>query len=376
MGIAILVVMAVGVALMLTRRLPTAFALALMGVAIALVVGAPITGDEGSVLVTVLQEGPVLLAATMIAILLGSWLGALLGDTGIASTLIRKTVEFAGDKPYVVAFGVFIVAILCGAVTGSAPAAMLAGIVGIPTMIAVGVHARAAAGTVLMGLGAGIPLELTGWQYLSDALRIPVEVVRDFQIRLFPIVVGVGLVYVFVQSRRRGLVHSWAMKVSGAQEPPGEDLRSRGRRVGDVAWYALPTPLVPLVLALGLEVPIIPALLAGVLYALLTTTRFSQIPRRALRTLYRCFDVAAPPIVLFLAIGILLAAVRLPGAVEALDPILGAVSPTLPILFVVVFAVLAPLALYRGRPTSTGSARESAVSSPWAGCIRYPPCSG
>jgi hypothetical protein len=87
-----------------------------------------------------------------------------MGETGIASTLIRKTVELGGDRPYVVALGVFVVGILVGTVTGSAPAAMLVGIIGIPTMIAMGVPPITAAGTVVFGLSAGIPFELISWR--------------------------------------------------------------------------------------------------------------------------------------------------------------------------------------------------------------------
>jgi hypothetical protein len=102
------------------------------------------------------------------------------------------------------------------------------------------------------------------------------------------------------------------------------------------------------VLALGFELAIIPSMLAGVLYALVTTTRPREMNKRLLRTLYAAFEVAAPPIALFVAIGILLAAVQLPGAVEALEPLVKAVSPANPVVFVLVFTVLAPLCLYRG----------------------------
>ncbi|CAM5249321.1 hypothetical protein SBADM41S_08806 [Streptomyces badius] len=145
MGVVILLVMAAGVAAMLTRKLPTGFALVLLAVAIAFLAGAPLTG-ENSVLDTVLQEGAPALAATMVAILLGSWLGRLLDETGIAGTLVRKIVEFGGDRPVVVALGVLGVSTLVGTVTGSAPAAMLAGIIGIPAMIAVGIPKVTAAG--------------------------------------------------------------------------------------------------------------------------------------------------------------------------------------------------------------------------------------
>ncbi|WP_444960182.1 transporter [Nocardiopsis sp. M1B1] len=359
---AILLAMAVGVGLMLTRRLPTAFALVLLSVAIALIAGAPLTGEEGSVTGTVVQEGAPRLAATMIAILLGSWLGTLMSEAGIASTLVRKIVEFGGERPSLVAVGVFVVAILCGSITGSAPAAMLAGVVGIPAMIAVGVTPTVAAGTVLVGIAAGLPLELINWQFLSDAIGVPVSTVQHFQLRLFPIALAGGLAYILIEMRRKGARHTWAVRVpagagAGGTGSGGAGTRplsrrqraaERRRRRGDAPWYALVTPLVPIVLALGLHVPIVPSLLAGVVFALVTAVPWREMSSTALRTLYRAFDVAAPPIVLFIAIGMLLAAVNLPGAVSALTPVVTAISPGSPWLFVLVFAVLVPLALYRG----------------------------
>ncbi|MFF1675518.1 TRAP transporter large permease subunit [Streptomyces sp. NPDC058256] len=341
MGVVILLVMAAGVALMLTRRLPTAFALALLAVAIAFLAGAPLTG-ENSVLDTVLQEGAPTLAATMIAIILGSWLGKLLDETGIAGTLVRKIVEFGGDRPTVVALGVLAVSALVGTVTGSAPAAMLAGIIGIPAMIAVGVPKVTAAGTVLMGIAVGIPFELPLWQFFSTALELPIPTVRGFMVKLFPFALAAALAFVLIETRRRGTEHAWSLK-SVDTKP-----RSRREELGDAPWYALLAPAVPLVLALGFELAIIPSLLAGVLYALVTTTRPGGMNKRLLRTLYGGFEVAAPPLVLFIAIGILLAAVKLPGAVDALEPLVKAVSPHNPVVFVLVFTLLVPLCLYRG----------------------------
>ncbi|MFB7298074.1 TRAP transporter large permease subunit [Streptomyces rubiginosohelvolus] len=341
MGVVILLVMAAGVAAMLTRKLPTGFALVLLAVAIAFIAGAPLTG-ENSVLDTVLQEGAPALAATMVAILLGSWLGRLLDETGIAGTLVRKIVEFGGDRPVVVALGVLAVSTLVGTVTGSAPAAMLAGIIGIPAMIAVGIPKVTAAGTILMGIAAGMPFELPIWQFFSTALELPIPTVRGFMLKLFPFALAAAVLFVLVETRRRGVEHAWSLKSASAKPV------SRREQLGDAPWYALLTPVVPLVLALGFEVAILPSMLAGVLYALLTTTRPREMNKRLLRTLYGAFEVAAAPMVLFIAIGILLAAVKLPGAVESLEPLVKAVSPQNPVLFVLVFTLLVPLCLYRG----------------------------
>ncbi|MEV4049400.1 transporter, partial [Streptomyces sp. NPDC049744] len=234
------------------------------------------------------------------------------------------------------------VSALVGTVTGSAPAAMLAGIIGIPAMVAVGVPKVTAAGTVLMGIAVGVPFELPVWQFFSTALDLPVDTVRGFMVKLFPFALVAAVAYVVIENRRRGTEHAWSLKSVSAHPAP------RRERLGDAPWYALLAPVIPLVLALGLDVAIIPSMLAGVLYALVTTTRPGEMNKRLLRTLYGGFEVAAPPLALFVAIGILLAAVKLPGAVDALEPLMKAVSPQNPVLFVIVFTVLVPLCLYRG----------------------------
>ncbi|MER7741799.1 transporter [Streptomyces sp. NPDC096538] len=350
MGIVILLLMLAGVGLMLARVLPTAFALVLLGVAIAVAAGAPLTG-ENSILDTVLQEGAPALAATMLAVLIGSWLGKLMEETGIAGTLVRKIVEFGGDRPTVVALGVLAVSALVGTVTGSAPAAMMAGIIGIPAMIAVGVPKTTAAGTILMGIAAGMPFELPVWQFFSTALELPVDTVKGFMLKLFPFAAFFAVLFVLVESRRKGVEHAWSLASAAERDKggsPRERRRARARRMGDAPWYALLAPVVPLVLALGLDLPIIPSMLGGVLWALVTTTRPGHLNKRSLRTLYGGFELAAPPIALFVAIGVLLAAVKLPGAVEALNPLVEAVAPGNPVVFVLVFTLLVPLCLYRG----------------------------
>jgi TRAP-type transport system large permease protein len=341
MGILILALMAACVALILTKKLPTAFALALLAIGIGALAGTPLTGGDTSITDGILQTGAASLASTIVAIILGSWLGALMDVTGIATTVVRKTVELGGDRPYGVAIGVFLVATLTGTVTGSAPAAMLIGLIAIPAMIGIGLPPVTAAGVVVMGLSAGIPFELFSWQFLSQAVGVPVGVVRDFQLTFFPVVLVLGLTYVLIESRRRGTIHTWAMSTSTA-EPTANNART------DAPWYSLLTPLVPIVLALVLHVAIVPSLLAGIAYALLTTTRPGKLSSTALRTAYRGFEVAAPPALVLIAIGMLLQAVKLPGAVAALRPLVDAITPHNPLVFVLVLGLLAPLCLYRG----------------------------
>lgn len=47
------------------------------------------------------QSAPEGWGTTLVNVCWGAWFGRVLMDTGIASTLIRKTVELGGDKPFV-----------------------------------------------------------------------------------------------------------------------------------------------------------------------------------------------------------------------------------------------------------------------------------
>ncbi|MFC2706367.1 MAG: hypothetical protein ACFN02_10505, partial [Olsenella profusa] len=54
-----------------------------------------------SILNKVYQSGPEGWGSILVNFLWGAWFGRVLMDTGIASTIIRKTVELGGDKPMI-----------------------------------------------------------------------------------------------------------------------------------------------------------------------------------------------------------------------------------------------------------------------------------
>ena len=337
-GIAILFAMGVFVALMMTRRLATPLALFALAIVIGILLGLPWIGKSESILGGIVSAGAVTLATTMVTVIFGSWLGAVMDETGIAQSLVRKAVELGGERPYAVAFGVWFVSIFVGTVTGSAPAAILIGLIGIPAMLAAGVPPVVAASTIVVGLACGNPFQLQTWNYLSQALGVPIGDVQAFMLRFFPIVLAGGIVFLLVQARFAGRVRAWAVNVG---VPPKR-----------VPGYALITPVIPIGLVLGsaaLRAPIdiIPAVFAGILYGVLTTQprRFNSI---MLKTAYKGLELAAAPTYLFIVIGMLLTAVRMPGIVPAMKPIVNALAPHNPWAYAILFGAFAPLALYRG----------------------------
>jgi hypothetical protein len=99
--------------------------------------------------------------------------------------------------------------------------------------------------------------------------------------------------------------------------------------------------------AFGVSLDVIPALIAGIVYGVLTT-KPAEFNAVMLRTAYKGLELAAAPTYLFVVIGMLLTAVRMPGIVPALQPLVGAIAPHNPWAYAIGFGLLAPLALYRG----------------------------
>jgi hypothetical protein len=79
-----------------------------------------------------------------------------------------------------------------------------------------------------------------------------------------------------------------------------------------------------------------------------TSKSFSKAMNLLTKCCYDAFTAAAPALILFICLGILLNAVINPMVREILSPFLLAVVPTNRVIFIIFFAILAPLSLYRG----------------------------
>ncbi len=129
-------------------------------------------------------------------------------------------------------------------------------------------------------------------------------------------------------------------------------------------WLAAAGALVPLLLLLWsslhanimggadkalLQIPILTALLAGIIFAALASanTRSSGL-NLLMRSLQEGVASASPAVVLLMGIGLLLQATALPAVAGSLTPWLTALPIQNPLGFVLIFFLLSPLALYRG----------------------------
>jgi len=123
--------------------------------------------------------------------------------------------------------------------------------------------------------------------------------------------------------------------------------RTHRRQEGTRFYLAALVPIVPLIFIHALHLDAISAFLTGFLLAVVLTIRHETVQTFTKSTL-EGFESAAPAILLIMGIGMLLATVSHENVRQALHPIMAILVPQSPLTFVLIFGLLAPLALYRG----------------------------
>lgn len=329
-GFALLAVFALAAVLMSARVLPALLAVPLMALAMAAIAGAPPLQLAG-----VLVDGSVRLAPVIAIVIFGALLSRVTLSTGIAETLVDYAAEFGGDRPPVLALCLCaVVALLFTGLYGLGAIIMVGSIV-LPVMMTVGVPRRTAATLFMFAYALGFVFNVSQWGFYTRLFGVDRAQIQPFAYLLFAIQAVALVAFAFVQFRSNRRYATWTLA-------PGEpEARRRAP-----AW-ALLTPVLPIALYFfaGLH-PIVAFGIAAVYGALATR------PRDAIGTLVaaaiRGVEDVAPAILLFMGIGMLLAATGMPGVKAALAPLVTAVAPRSALGYVVLFGLLSPLALYRG----------------------------
>jgi len=352
-GVLMLAIFAAFAALMYARILPALLAVPLMALGMATVAGAG-AGDLAAVIV----GGSVKLAPVFVTVIFGALLSRVTLSTGIAETIVNYAAEFGGDNPALLAIALAAaVALLFTSLTGLGAIIMLGSIV-LPIMMTIGVSRRTAATLFMLAFALGFIFNISQWKFYTTTFGVTQSQLQPFAYVLAAIEIAALAVFALVRFRSDRGYATWAVE---SDEPIAR------RRV---PAYALVTPVLPIVLYFVFKVDPIVAFALAALYGVLTTR-----PREAIGTLVasaiRGLEDVAPAVLLFIGIGMLLAATGLPSVKAALVPFVAALAPRNPIAYVVVFGLLSPLALYRGplNPFGVGIA----VYTVLAGLGVFPP---
>lgn len=338
-AIGILIIFAACVALMMTRKLPTILALPIMAIGISLVAGIPFMSSDPerfTIAKDVLEGGAMRMSTAIAGLFFGGWFGKVLTKVGITNTIIRKAAELAGDRPLPIALAFFAVCAVIFAASNGLGMIILVGTIVIPIMISAGVEPLVAGLVVLLGNGVGVTFSVGTLGVYIDTLGLPLETVTAYSwLCGIPLIV-VGIIMIVYMVQFRGKTRkAWAMPA--AEEPAEKNVRA----------IALISPIIPVVLVFAFKMPLVPAIMIGIVVSVILST-----PKNVVQVISSGFvegiQDTAGAAALMIGIGMTLKAVMAPEVAAVLNPIISAIIPNGRLMFVLVFGLLSFLAIYRG----------------------------
>jgi H+/gluconate symporter-like permease len=281
---------------------------------------------------------------TIAIIIFGAWFGRILVDTGIAGYIIKKTVEFAGDRPLVTTLLLCITCNLLFTSVFGVGSVMAIGMIVLPILFSMGVEKRAALGAYMLSVAGGMYLNIAYVSQFEKVFGEEVASYNDNYIRfalmataIHMVIMIAFVVYHHFKNSKRGRRRAWE---AGFQESYEE------RPLG---WYCFIVPFVPIAMVGIFKWQPVPAFLLGSFIGLLFTRNLRTYKTAVDKTQKTLYDGVADS---GLLIGMLYSVNIFQGAatkvVPYLQTLLGDVVPRSEIVVLVAFCILAPLALFRG----------------------------
>ena len=314
-------------------------------------------GDGGKGLVAILnkiyQAAPEGWGTTLVNVCWGAWFGRVLMETGIASTLIRKTVELGGDRPIITIVLLNVVtAFIFTAMMGAGPVIAI-GVIVLPILMSLGIPKAIAMFTFMGSVSAGMYLNPVLQFSQIRAFILPADQMPEFSFSWYAShwgyyalaisVVTVSLltaVYLKFGKKR----HAWASRTPGSQP------------VKDAPMIALLLPIVPVVLKIALDFSVIGGFIIAGFAALFLCGRMKGSFKencQLVNKLYYDGVVDTAPL-----IGFLLTLPMFNTCATYASPffkeVIGGIMPTSEYVVWILFAALAILGFFRGPFTLFG----------------------
>lgn len=335
----ILLTFAVMVGAMMTRKLPTILALPIMAILFAVIAGMPFLSDDPEKLTIanhVLEAGSMRMSTAIAGLIFGSWFGKILSKVGVTKTIIKKAAEMAGDKPLPIALAFLAVCSVIFAASNGLGMIILVGTIIIPIMISAGVSPLVSGIILLLANGIGVTFSVSTLAVYIDVLGLPLATVTQYSwlcgIPLIIVAVMMIVYFIKIQGKTK---KAWAM--------PNES----GIADKNVRSIALLSPIVPVVLVFAFKLPLVPAVIIGIVVALILSTPKNPVHVASSALIEGIQDIAGAA-ALMIGIGMLLNAVMSPEVAGILQPAINVLIPKSPLMYVLVFGLLSPLAIYRG----------------------------
>lgn len=287
---------------------------------------------------TVLQKGADAYGATAVLVIIGSWFGRVLVETGIAGSIIRRTVELGGDRPAVTTILLSLVVALIFTSTFGVGAVIAIGVIALPILMSLGVPKRLAVSSYVMSVGAGMYLNRTLFaqmQLIFKELKFD-----DAWIVFGAIAMAVQFVFIVIMilfyTRSGSQVRTWAAPAA----PSGSH---------HISMFAMLVPIVPVLMSIVFKWTPVPGLFLAVILAFLLTGNMKSFTKLG-NMIQKTLQDGVSDIATLLGLLLVLAMFN-PAATKAVDVVKQIIGGTIqinPWTVALMVGVCAPLALFRG----------------------------
>lgn len=305
----------------------------------------------------VFQAGPEGWGPTLVNFIFGAWFGRVMLKTGIASKIIKMTVELGGDRPLITAGLLSIVTTLVFSSMFGAGAVVAIGVIVFPILLSLGIPKKAALVEFMLSVGAGLyinPVIFSQYKmfYLDTQGNETVsygDAYLQWGFIALLVQLLVAILFTIIFSRKKKQTHAWASDAGSASNGSGDENHH-------VPGIALITPIVPVILAIGFNVPVILGFLLAGFFALAVTGFMSTFKKTAEvfnKTFYDGVIDTAPLMGFMLIIPMFNQSSSL--AVPYFQALLGNIIPQSTLIVAIAFAIIAPLGLFRGPLTLAGA---------------------
>jgi len=303
--------------------------------------------DFIGVLTNVFQDGPQNYGKSILVnVFFGAFFGRILMSTGIASTLIRKTVELGGDKPRVTMTLLCVTtSVIFTTMTGIGPVISIAVIV-IPILLSLGLPANitlfAFMGSIMSGIFANV-VNFNQYQAMfvaanSGFSKYTYNDYFKFGIICMIVTIVVVLIVANISLNNNKISHAWAAKTSAG---------SADNNAPAISWFAVILPVIGVV---AFKFPIILGFLVSGFYALITCGKLKGSFTNICSMLAKLFADGAVDVAPMVGFLLMLSMFNNAAIFAApyFQTLLGNFIPTSTLIIAIVFAILTPLGFFRG----------------------------
>ncbi|MEO1772585.1 MULTISPECIES: citrate transporter [Enterococcus] len=298
----------------------------------------------------VYQTAPEKYGASVMNIFLGAFFGRILLDTGIAATIIRKSVELGGDNPAII---LAIVNVISGfiftSMTGGGSVIAIAVIV-LPILFSIGIPKVIAFFSFTGSVAAGIFLNPINFgQYSAFFLNsnggaeYTYNDYFPFGMLAFAVMIVIVSVASMFYLKMESLTYSWAA--------------TKNVEVVDAPGISLITPFLPVVGVIVFKLPVILCFIIASIYGLWVCGGLKGSFRDISRTISRIFTEGVKDMSALIAFWITLAMFNDAAVYAApyFQTIIGGIIPISPLALCIMFGILAPLTWFKGPLSLIGS---------------------